>query len=600
MILPFVPRDTLTSIPSPATSFPQSECGFPGNNDIYGIGIRIGIYTQIIAVWFANYFLLSQVQELRDAVSVFGVAILIVSILFAANPSSVYAVEAFVLLQILAWTCMMGVRAKSSYTSAQLGTTVVRKFLNEGINLACLSLHVWFWWVGVEKMKKTPCGTYIMYVVKTDMFGWARKVMMALSVFVLLATVYWCGVEMLRPWAFLKMAKVKHEFERAVRIWEEVNRRLPAPEVSNPVVLEIEEEDAEDESQSHEGCSQYSCSRCSPVPSEFGLDRQATPVQPPKATCPLTKDNGRDPSASEHRSSCETSALSSATHQNLSPNQATNTTPNPDFAVLRHVYESQVYIQHCISSSPFQNASGNKPLTPLTVIRTIFSSPRETHEKEKGSPDGSAPSWLRCHIHIWKRFLTFRFRLQALAVYSHLRQSRLLDPLNGPFQMHASLMYKSPSSASLPPWPYISLASNLLLASPSRPPKIWLAWYYAMVDLGVHILVIAQLELTLVWNRVDGLAGLWTSVGQLISFVVGVGGLGLVAVRGTRVLYAKWRKRKYGGKQPEEGEDEIESPEKSKEGEADVFGLSWEVREGYEKWKEMYEKELGRIRCIDI
>ncbi|XPS73225.1 hypothetical protein M3J09_005375 [Ascochyta lentis] len=66
-----------------ATIFSRStnevQCGFEGNNDIYGIGIRIGIYAQILAVWFANYFLFSEAQVLRDFVSIFSVAPLIVA-----------------------------------------------------------------------------------------------------------------------------------------------------------------------------------------------------------------------------------------------------------------------------------------------------------------------------------------------------------------------------------------------------------------------------------------------------------------------------------------------------------------------------------------
>lgn len=45
-------------------------------------------------------------------------------------------------------------------------------------------------------MKKTSCGTYIMmYVLKTGMFGWAKKVMMATSLFLLCCTIYRVSVE---------------------------------------------------------------------------------------------------------------------------------------------------------------------------------------------------------------------------------------------------------------------------------------------------------------------------------------------------------------------------------------------------------------------
>jgi hypothetical protein len=134
----------------------NSTCGFEGNNDIYGIGIRIGIYSQILAVWFANYFLFSEAHVLRDRVSIFSVALLIVTLIYSAHPSDVYAIEAFVLLQILAWSCMMGVRAKSSYSKACFSReNLIRKAVCEIVNLVNVGLHVWFWWEGVAKMKET-------------------------------------------------------------------------------------------------------------------------------------------------------------------------------------------------------------------------------------------------------------------------------------------------------------------------------------------------------------------------------------------------------------------------------------------------------------
>ena len=95
----------------------------------------------------------------------------------------------------------MGVRAKSGYTKGIFSRgSLPRKGVCEIVNLVNVELHVWFWWVGIGQMKKTPCGTHIMmYVVKTKMFGWARKVIMAMSLFVLCCTVYWASVEFLRP-----------------------------------------------------------------------------------------------------------------------------------------------------------------------------------------------------------------------------------------------------------------------------------------------------------------------------------------------------------------------------------------------------------------
>ncbi|KAI8931776.1 hypothetical protein NX059_011414 [Plenodomus lindquistii] len=256
------------------TTTSQPTCGFSGNNDIYGPGIRIGIYSQILAVWFANYFLLSEALILRDAVTIFSVAILIVACIYSAHPSDVYAVEAFVLLMILAWACMMGVRAKSSYSSGVFSKgSLARRVVCEALGLANLGLQVWFWWVGVGRMKRTPCGTWLMmYVVKTDLLGWARKVMMALSLFVLVVTVYWVVVEGLRVWGAWEARVARREFGRAVGMWVDLEKeRLEVGENQDSEQLEDDASVVSEERISHDGCSKFSCVHCSPTRSEFDL-----------------------------------------------------------------------------------------------------------------------------------------------------------------------------------------------------------------------------------------------------------------------------------------------------------------------------------------
>ncbi|KAI4124526.1 MAG: hypothetical protein LQ347_005706 [Umbilicaria vellea] len=53
-----------------------------------------------MAVWFANFFLLSQAADLRATNNLFLFAMLVVALIYAFNASSTYAVEAFLLLNI--------------------------------------------------------------------------------------------------------------------------------------------------------------------------------------------------------------------------------------------------------------------------------------------------------------------------------------------------------------------------------------------------------------------------------------------------------------------------------------------------------------------
>jgi len=129
----------------------------------------------------------------------------------------------------------------------------------------------------------------------------------------------------------------------------------------------------------------------------------------------------------------------------------------------------------------------------------------------------------------------------------------------------------------------VSLASSLLLTSPSTPKKIWLGWYYVILDLLIHVIVILQLELTLRWNHVSGLSGLWNSVGQLILFVIGVGGLGLVI---SRWLVKMWVKRVVARGEKSGWEVHVEENESDDEDQDEYERTG--VSRGYERWKKAY------------
>lgn len=72
--------------------------------------------------------------------------------------------------------------------------------------------------------------------------------------------------------------------------------------------------------------------------------------------------------------------------------------------------------------------------------------------------------------------------------------------------------------------------------------KVWLGWYYVLLDLAIHIIVVVQLELTLSWNHVSGLSILRTSLGQLVPFLIGIGGLALVSSRWVISRWVKWKR----------------------------------------------------------
>jgi hypothetical protein len=81
-----------------STAIPLCE-GFPGNPDLYGLGIRCGVYLQWVSTWLSISFEPQSAQETHSVNSIFVLAILI-AVVQAASSSSLRPIEAIIMLQI--------------------------------------------------------------------------------------------------------------------------------------------------------------------------------------------------------------------------------------------------------------------------------------------------------------------------------------------------------------------------------------------------------------------------------------------------------------------------------------------------------------------
>lgn len=157
------------------------SCGFSGNADVYGVGIRIGYYTQAMAVWFANFFLLSEAAGLRAINNLFLFAMLVVALIYAFNASSTYAIDAFLLLKIGLSMGLVSIMQSTRYSTRYLKISGVRLIARTIVINAWMLLNICFWWVGLDLMLKTPCGTHAFFFVETNLYGWMRTAMKILS-----------------------------------------------------------------------------------------------------------------------------------------------------------------------------------------------------------------------------------------------------------------------------------------------------------------------------------------------------------------------------------------------------------------------------------
>ena len=155
----------------------STQCNFPGNPDIYGLGIRAGIYLQWIASFLSSKFLDEDEVEIRDANTMFLLAIFIATaVLSTTNQEQTHAVEGLILLYIFfggAFAVLFPVLSTKA-KQLQLRSSVAGTLMRFGLLVGMATYSVWFWFYGVKGFQREECGTLIFLFGKVSMFGRAE------------------------------------------------------------------------------------------------------------------------------------------------------------------------------------------------------------------------------------------------------------------------------------------------------------------------------------------------------------------------------------------------------------------------------------------
>lgn len=142
--------------------------GFEGNADLYGLGVRLGVYFQWGSSLLANSFnLFEHGRALQKTYLVFSIAICLAAIILSTSGACVFAVEIEILYWVY-WGGFMCVFATASYsglalsmrsrTWVKLDWTVAITYVTHWI----MAYHgLWFIWHGYDQtLARMPCGTY--------------------------------------------------------------------------------------------------------------------------------------------------------------------------------------------------------------------------------------------------------------------------------------------------------------------------------------------------------------------------------------------------------------------------------------------------------
>lgn len=151
----------------------DSACGFHGKSDIYGLGIRLGIYMQWITTLLAKMFGEPEViRHAMDIDAIFLLAIFIGTTLLLNTSSdgiSVYAVEVLVMLHISVGDfCIAWLGTASNIAKGQLSGALALRFVS---NVGMSVLAVWFWFHGLYTLAETPCGSFTFLFDRLPLYG---------------------------------------------------------------------------------------------------------------------------------------------------------------------------------------------------------------------------------------------------------------------------------------------------------------------------------------------------------------------------------------------------------------------------------------------
>lgn len=160
---------------------PDETCGFEGNSDMYGVGIRIGIYLQSGSVALATLFSQTALQEeLAFANGLFQLAFTVGLIYMTVTSPEFQAVEAaiVVLLSVVSnFSAPFAVKRPESSDSSEM-----QYFMQHRVFPVCRTItefvlfgySAWFWFTGLDKLSRAPCTGYAFFFARVDLYGWFR------------------------------------------------------------------------------------------------------------------------------------------------------------------------------------------------------------------------------------------------------------------------------------------------------------------------------------------------------------------------------------------------------------------------------------------
>ena len=467
-----------------------TRCGFAGNTDLYGLGIRVGYYTQAFSSWLANWFVLQESKVLRTTNTIFMVAMFLGLVLISSTPSGTYAIEAFLLLQLLLAIWFVGVKERSRWGMKYWKYDPLRAAIREVSVIAILIYNVWFWWYGLDAFIPTPCGTYILVFTKVSLYGWYRSAHKVLSIISI----------------SFQMVMATGDVLQLHNYWQ--TRTIRSPQHFSALADHLMDGGGVDSTRTTKQVSAANKETRDQRMEDHCLDRRCSRVVETSSEIPiLGSGNTINQSSHNHQLSSVTPEAQVTVSVLASEHEATNEPKiSKKISLFDSIYSADDYVAS-ILDDPATVArnyfSYHVPYTPVTVYLPILSSllPTFPTDSKGGGTDIRFPLLLPFFIYVYNRH-------------------------NYPFTAYPSILSRalaSPHHQSLDP----STLSTFLILHTATIPNHNRKLYWvpsALMNFLISVLLVLAIELSIYWNNISQTQDI-RSVGQLLPFVLGIGGL---------------------------------------------------------------------------
>jgi hypothetical protein len=150
----------------------DTSCGFQGNNDIYGLGVRLGAYLQWLSTVLAYNLCKAEIDSMGSVNTCYQLALLISMVWFTVSSGSdLSAIEPYIALFFcFGGVCVSSIRALESIKDSHLGDLV-----NQILAVGVCVYGVWFLFVGLDGLQRVPgCQETAFFFAPVPLYGWYR------------------------------------------------------------------------------------------------------------------------------------------------------------------------------------------------------------------------------------------------------------------------------------------------------------------------------------------------------------------------------------------------------------------------------------------